>query len=131
MAPTFNAIGHAAADMAATLAFYRNLGLDIPAEADREPHAEVRLPNGMRLMWDTHELLKSIEPGWTPAPVPGGSLAFECADSAEVDAVYAEMVKAGHNGHREPWDAEWGQRYAVLRDPDGTTVDLYAWLPTE
>jgi len=129
MAPTFNAIGHAAADMAATLAFYRNLGLDIPAEADREPHAEVRLPNGMRLMWDTHELLRSIEPGWTPAPAPGGSLAFECADSAEVDAVYTEMVKAGHHGHREPWDAEWGQRYAVLRDPDGTTVDLYAWLP--
>jgi len=40
------------------------------------------------------------------------------------------MVKAGYDGHMEPWDAEWGQRYAALRDPDGTGVDLYAWLPT-
>ena len=30
MAPTFNAIGLAVADMSATLAFYRKLGLDIP-----------------------------------------------------------------------------------------------------
>ena len=36
------------------------------------------------------------------------------------------MVAAGHEGHREPWDAVWGQRYASLRDPDGTGVDLYA-----
>jgi uncharacterized glyoxalase superfamily protein PhnB len=130
MPPIFNAIGLAAADMATTLAFYRKLGLDIPAEADKEPHAEVRMLGGLRLMWDSHESLKSIHPGWTPSRDPGGSLAFECADSAEVDAVYAEMVRAGYDGHREPWDAEWGQRYALLRDPDGNEVDLYAWLPT-
>jgi uncharacterized glyoxalase superfamily protein PhnB len=128
MAPTFNAIGHAAADMAATLAFYRKLGLDIPAEADKEPHAEARLPGGVRLMWDTYESIASFEPGWTPPRDPGGSLAFECADAAEVDAVYAGMVQAGYEGRREPWDAFWGQRYAVLRDPDGNGVDLFAWV---
>ena len=26
----------------------------------------------------------------------------------------------------KPWDAFWGQRYAVLHDPDGHQVDLYA-----
>ena len=128
MAPTFNAIGHAAADMAATLAFYRKLGLEIPAEADHEPHAEAVLAGGIRLMWDTHELLKSLDPGWEPGP-PGGSLAFLCADAAEVDAVYAEMVDAGFTGSQKPWNAEWGQRYAVLKDPDGNGVDLFAWLP--
>jgi catechol 2,3-dioxygenase-like lactoylglutathione lyase family enzyme len=130
MAPTFNGIGHAAADMAATLAFYRKLGLDIPAGADQEPHAEALLPGGVRLMWDTYDTLKSFEPDWTPPKEPGGSLAFLCADAAEVAAVYADMVKAGYDGHHEPWNAEWGQRYAVLRDPDGNGVDLFAWLPS-
>jgi uncharacterized glyoxalase superfamily protein PhnB len=39
------------------------------------------------------------------------------------------MVAAGFSGHLEPWDAFWGQRYASLQDPDGTTVDLFAALP--
>ena len=41
------------------------------------------------------------------------------------------MVAAGFEGHLEPWDAFWGQRYATLRDPDGIGVDLYAALPDE
>jgi hypothetical protein len=32
----------------------------------------------------------------------------------------------GYEGHKPPWDAFWGQRYAVIRDPDGNTVDLFA-----
>jgi catechol 2,3-dioxygenase-like lactoylglutathione lyase family enzyme len=130
MAPTFNAIGHAAADLPTTLAFYRRLGLDIPAEADQEPHAEVELAGGVRLMWDTYETLRSFDPGFTPPTEPGGSIAFLCQDAAEVDAVYADMVGAGHHGEKEPWTADWGQRYAVLKDPDGNGVDLFAWLPT-
>ncbi|MFD1052454.1 VOC family protein [Kibdelosporangium lantanae] len=47
---------------------------------------------------------------------------------AEVDATYAAMVAAGYKGHREPWDAFWGMRYAVLHDPDGNGVDLHANL---
>ena len=36
----FDAIGMIASDMAATLAFYRMLGLDNSAEADTEGHVE-------------------------------------------------------------------------------------------
>jgi hypothetical protein len=28
----------------------------------------------------------------------------------------------------KPWDAFWGQRYAVVHDPDGNGVDLLAPL---
>jgi len=130
MAPTFDGIGLTVADMAASLAFYRNLGLDIPADADSAPHAEVTV-GGMRLMFDTYDTIRSFDPKWTPASGdPKVGLAFACADPAEVDAVYAEMTKAGYDGHLEPWDAVWGQRYAALRDPDGNSVDLYAPLPT-
>jgi hypothetical protein len=38
------------------------------------------------------------------------------------------MTGAGYDGHLEPFDAVWGQRYASLRDPDGTGVDLYSPL---
>ena len=125
MAPTFYAIGLAVADMSTALAFYRRLGLDIPPEADKEPHVNYELPGGHVLMWDTVETIQSIDPSWTP---PAGGhrvgLAFLCADAAEVDRTYADMVAAGYTGHKEPWDAFWGQRYAMLRDPDGNTVEL-------
>jgi len=128
MAPSFNAIGLVVADMAKSLAFYRGLGLDLPADADAAPHAEVRVA-GIRLMWDTEETIRSFDPGWSrPAGGPAAGLAFACADRAEVDRVYAAMTGAGHAGHLAPFDAPWGQRYASLRDPDGDGVDLYATL---
>lgn len=131
MAPTFNAIGLAVADMAAALAFYRGLGLDIPPEADKEPHVEVAVTGGFRLMFDTHETIRSFDPDFTPGTGwEGGGLAFRCTDPAEVDRVHSELVSAGHRSYKEPWDAFWGQRYAVLHDPDGNSVDLYAPLPT-
>ncbi len=81
----------------------------------------------MRLLFDTHDTIRSFDPDFTPRP--GGTPAFRCADPAEVDRTYAELVSAGHRSHREPWDAPWGQRYAIVLDPDGTTVDLFAPLP--
>ncbi|MFC1410552.1 VOC family protein [Streptacidiphilus sp. N1-12] len=129
MTPRFDLLGLVVADMPASLAFYRRLGLDLPAEADGEPHVETVLPGGLRLAWDTVEVILGIDPGWTP-PQGGtrASLAFRCDGPAEVDKVYAELTGAGHPGHKEPWDAFWGQRYAVVHDPDGNTVDLFAPL---
>ena len=56
------------------------------------------------------------------------SLALECASPAEVDEVYARVIEAGFEGEKEPWDAFWGQRYALLIDPDGVRINLYAAL---
>jgi catechol 2,3-dioxygenase-like lactoylglutathione lyase family enzyme len=127
--PRFDLIGLVVGDMAASLAFYRRLGLDLPAEADGEAHVETVLPGGLRVAWDTVEVIRSFDPGWTP-PQGGhrAALAFACADPAEVDKVYAELVQAGHEGHKEPWDAFWGMRYAIVHDPDGNAVDLFAPL---
>ena len=126
---TLNAFGIAVADMPRALAFYRALGLDIPPDADHEPHAEATLGGGVRLMFDTYETIRTFEPDWQP-PTGGArvSLAIECASPSEVDSTYTRMTAAGHTGHHEPWDAFWGQRYATLRDPDGNPVDLYAAL---
>ncbi|MFL6076236.1 MAG: VOC family protein [Mycobacteriales bacterium] len=119
-------IGMAVEDMGRSLAFYRRLGLDIPAEADREPHVDVTLPGGLLLVWDTWAEIRRFDPERQP---PGGgsrmSLAFRCDTPEQVDAVHAELVAAGYRSRLEPWDAFWGQRYAVVYDPDGNTADLF------
>lgn len=129
MTARFDAIGLVVEDMGRSLAFYRRLGLEIPAAADTEGHVEATQPGGIRLLWDTVETVRSFDPEWTP---PSGGqrigLAFACDGPADVDRIYAELVGAGYEGHREPWDAFWGQRYAQVRDPDGIGVDLFARL---
>jgi catechol 2,3-dioxygenase-like lactoylglutathione lyase family enzyme len=129
IAPRIDLIGLVVADMAASLAFYRRLGLDLPAAADGQPHVEVTLPGGLRLAWDTVETVRSFDPGWAPATGSRVSLAFDCGAPERVDAVYAELTAAGHPGHLKPWDAFWGQRYAAVLDPDGNGVDLFAAAP--
>lgn len=122
-------IGLVVEDMAASLAFYRQLGLDVPPEADSEGHVEAQLSGGLRLGWDTVEIVQSFDPDWTK---PSGGhrigLAFLCDAPADVDATYTGLVEQGYRGHKEPWDAFWGQRYAIVLDPDGNDVALFAAL---
>lgn len=127
MTVRLDAIGMVVTDMAATLAFYRELGLDIPEAADDQPHVEATLPGGLRVMWDTVDTILSFDPDWRPPT--GGSrmgLAFLCDDPSEVDTAYQRLVDLGYHGHKAPWDAVWGQRYAVVDDPDGNDVSLFA-----
>lgn len=129
MTPKFEMIGLVVEDMAASLAFYRRLGLDVPPEMDGEAHVEATLGGGLRFGWDTVAVVRSFDPEWAK-PVGGNSvgLAFRCDGPAEVDKVHAELVAAGYRSHNEPWDAFWGQRYASLLDPDDNVVDLFAAL---
>ncbi|CAO5254214.1 VOC family protein [Frankia sp. AgKG'84/4] len=131
MTIAFNLIGLVVSDMSRSLAFYRLLGLKVPQGAESEPHVEVNLPGGLRIAFDTEATIRSFDPDWTPGTGGPGrvGLAFACADPAEVDAAYANLLAAGHTGHLKPWDAFWGQRYATVFDPDGNHVDLYAPLP--
>jgi catechol 2,3-dioxygenase-like lactoylglutathione lyase family enzyme len=120
-------IGIIVDDMARSLAFYRRLGLEIPPDADSQPHVEVSLPGGLRLAWDTVDTIRSFDPDWTP---PSGGhrigLSFRVDTPVAVDDAFADMVGAGYRSHKAPWDAFWGQRYAIILDPDGNAVDLFA-----
>lgn len=129
MAPRFDVFGIVVSDLAASLSFYRRLGLDIPDVQPGEDHVEVALPGGLRLAFDTADNVRSFHPQWSPATGgPRTSLAFACDSPAEVDRTYADLVAAGYTGAKEPWDAFWGMRYALLHDPDGNGVDLFARL---
>jgi uncharacterized glyoxalase superfamily protein PhnB len=122
-----NAIGIVSSDLAASIAFYRLLGVDFPE--DGEGHIEATLPSGVRLMLDDEEVIRSFRPDWKRETGNQLALAFECSSPAEVDELYGRAKDAGFNAEKEPWDAFWGQRYAQLRDPDGVPVELFAPLP--
>ena len=122
-------IGIVVADMGKALAFYRMLGVAVPAGADDQPHVEAMLPGGLRLAFDTEATIVSFHPEWKGGTGGRVGLAFALPDAAAVDAAYAQLVEAGHRSELAPFDAFWGQRYATVLDPDGTGVDLFAPLP--
>jgi uncharacterized glyoxalase superfamily protein PhnB len=120
-------LGIVVKEMPASLKFYRLLGLDIPAEADSEGHVEYVLPGGFRIAWDTLEVIHSFNDHWDDNPTGHRmGFAFKCDSPAEVDTLYEKVVTAGYASHKPPWDAFWGQRYAVVIDPDGNLIDLFA-----
>ena len=125
---TLDALGIVSRDIPESCRFYRTLGIDVPEPAQGDDHFEVTLPNGLRLMWDTEELIRQLDPEWKRPEGHGMALAFECKDAAVVNETYARLTGAGFSGKKEPYDAFWGQRYANLADPDGNVVDLFAPL---
>jgi uncharacterized glyoxalase superfamily protein PhnB len=123
------AIGIVSGDIAASCRFYRAVGVDVAEPGEADDHFETTLPSGLRLMFDTEELIRKLDPEWErPSQGHAMALAFECTSAAEVDDTYGKVVGAGFTGKTEPFDAFWGQRYATVVDPDGNAVDLFAPL---
>ncbi len=114
--PQLNAVGIVVSDMARSIRFYRLVGLDVP-EAPDEGHVDTFLPNDVRFMLDTEDVVRSFRPEWTRETGNQLGLAFECASPGEVDDVYARVTAAGFHGEKEPWDAFWG---AAIRAASGS-----------
>ncbi|MGH3105284.1 MAG: VOC family protein [Gaiellaceae bacterium] len=130
MGAELQAIGMVTHDLAESCRFYRTIGLDVPEPDADDPHGhfEITLPSGLRLMWDTEDMIRQIFPDWTAPVGQRVALAFGCGDAEGVDSTYRRVIEAGFSGATEPWDAFWGQRYAQVLDPDGNKVDLFAPL---
>jgi catechol 2,3-dioxygenase-like lactoylglutathione lyase family enzyme len=130
-APVFDQLNLVVRDMDAALAFYRRLGLHVPDGAiyrthSGAHHAEITMPNGCRLEFDSTALAKAYNAGWRDS---GGSahcvvLGFSLPSRKAVDARYAELTSVGYRGRQPPYDTFWGARYAVIEDPDGNHVGL-------
>jgi uncharacterized glyoxalase superfamily protein PhnB len=125
--PQLDAIGIVCSDLMRTRAFYGLLGVEF---GEGDDHVEATLPNGLRLMWDTVEMMRKLDPEWTQPQGHAIALAFECDSPKDVNETYARVTQAGFQGKTEPFDAFWGQRYATLLDPDGNAIDLFAALDT-
>ena len=118
------------ADVLASVAFYRTVGLTIAddtiyAQDGVGHHVSVKMANGVTLDIDSVELTRRYDPSVDGAPVAGRTLlSFATADRPAVDALHVAVVAAGHRSHLAPFDAFWGARYAVVLDPDGNRVGI-------
>ena len=121
-------VGIVVKDIPRAITFYRLVGLAFPDAAEGEDYVEVKTPNGYRISLNAESMVKEHSPDWKRPVGQRLELAFLCGSPKEVDEAYDKIVAAGHEGVKAPWDAFWGQRYAIVADPDGTHISLFAPL---
>ena len=124
---SLDAIGIVCKDLKKSIRFYEILGVDLK-EAGGPDHLEGVTPSGVRIMLDSAELVKKINPDWKEAVGCGVILCFKQASPKEVDALFTQVEASGFKSVKAPWDAFWGQRYSSVQDPDGNQIDLFAAL---
>ena len=123
-----DAISVTSTNLKKTVEFYSLLGFTFPPFEDDEKHIEPHTELGhVRLMIDSADLIETII-GHTPMPANHSSFAVLCNTPQEVDTITSKITASGFAVVKEPWDAFWGQRYAIVKDPDGYMVDLFAPL---
>ncbi len=101
-------------DMAAAVGFYRALGFDLAYGGGEAAFTSFRCGSGhLNLIAQPPECRWS----WW-----GRVILYH----DDVDGLYARAVAAGLQPEAPPRDAEWGERYFHLRDPDGHELS-FAW----
>jgi catechol 2,3-dioxygenase-like lactoylglutathione lyase family enzyme len=119
------------ADLERSRAFYEQLGIAFRArsrngagsgEAWVSTNAGITVvlhSTGFASWWDET----------APQPSAGGPQVDLELDSVEsLEATVAGLGTAGATTIKQPTDMPWGQRFAIVLDPDGHRVGLKAWL---
>lgn len=123
---SLNAIGICCKDIDQTIKFYNMLGINFKELG--EGHFEGLTTGGLRIMLDSFELMKRINPQWEEPKVSGITLCFLQESPLQVDELYNKISIEKFESVKEPWDAFWGQRYASVKDPNGNQIDIFATL---
>lgn len=110
-------------DLDASIAFYRELGLDVPEPTTGRPVVIHRMGSGVSLLLTT-SFAATHDPAWSrPAGGYQQLLEFYVGENAAVDEKWAELVAAGHPGRMPPTQTA-GPYAAMVDDPDGNVVLL-------
>ena len=107
MIEAISAITLATHDMARAARFYAALGFDLAYGGEATAFTTFRAGPGY---------LNLIAAGDDKRWSWWGRIIFHVDD---VDAIYARALAAGFSPSTTPRDAEWGERYFHLSDPDG------------
>jgi uncharacterized glyoxalase superfamily protein PhnB len=124
---SLDAIGIASRNTALSVEFYSLLGVELTQKGGPE-HFEGVTGSGVRIMLDSVDLLKQINPSWNATTGSGITLCFVQESAKAVDALCNKILAAGFKSAKAPWDAFWGPRYSSVLDPDGNQIDLFATL---
>ncbi|HKU96506.1 MAG TPA: VOC family protein [Vineibacter sp.] len=107
MIESISAITLGTHDMRRAVQFYRSLGFDIAHGGEAAAFTSMRVGAG-----HLNLIAQPAERTWSW----WGRVIFYVDD---VDAMHARAVAAGLRPHAAPRDAEWGERFFHLTDPDG------------
>lgn len=109
--PALNQFTLPATDYAASVAFYKQMGLTLIVDSPENGYARFEAANGVTL---------SIHVGDGAA---GGAVTY--LESGALDAWVAYLARRGVRFDQMPRDEEWGWREARLTDPAGNRLCLY------
>ncbi len=118
MIEAISAVTLATHNMCRAARFYVSLGFEISYGGETASFTSFRAGAGYLNL-----IAQPAEKRWSW----WGRIIFHVAD---VDALYERAVAAGHRPSTQPRDAEWGERYFHLTDPDGHELS-FARLLTE
>ena len=114
MIEAISAVTLATHDMARAVRFYRMLGFEIVHGGEGAAFTSFRAGNSFLNL-----VLQPAARTWNW----WGRVIFYHRD---VDALYRSVVEAGYRPNTAPRDAEWGERFFHLTDPDGHELS-FAW----
>ena len=139
--PIFNQLNIVSGNVAASIEFYRRLGVEIPqASVWRTQtgvhHASTKdaaNENALDLEFDSIAFARIWNAGWSGRDDLRGRMVigFQVPSRDNVDALYADLTGAGYAGLQAPYDAFWGSRYTVVEDPDGVAVGFMSPVAEE
>src|SRR5690242_14252336 len=110
-------------DLAATIAFYRLLGVDLPDPAPDRPVLVHRMGSGVSLVF-TESFASRYDPEWSrPDSGYQQMMEFFLGEDREVDTCFQRLVDAGYRGRMAPTQTA-GPYAAMVDDPDGNVVLL-------
>lgn len=130
MSARFGQVNLFVADMAASVAFYRLLELEVPDPFEwpvgsHAQHVEVGSGEDCYLALDNHAQARIWNKLFDPGRGKGNAVVGLLVDArGDVDRLYHRVKAAGHAVGQEPYDAFFGSRYAIVFDPDGNQVGL-------
>jgi len=107
MIECISAVTLATHDMARAVRFYRMLGFEVIYGGDSAAFTSFRAGTGYLNL-----IAQPAERKWSW----WGRVIFYHSD---VDSVHAEVIAAGYRADTAPRDAEWGERFFHVTDPDG------------
>ena len=111
-----SAITLATGDMSRAVRFYRSLGFDLLYGGEKASFTSFTVGPGFLNL-----VAQSTERGWW------GRVIFHVSD---VDAMHRRALDSGLEPDTSPRDAEWGERYFHITDPDGHELSFARPLST-
>jgi hydroxymethylpyrimidine/phosphomethylpyrimidine kinase len=134
--PALNQITLPASDYAASVAFYKQMGLTQIVDSPVNGYARFEAANGVTLSIHVSPsrsregLGEGVSDGTSPPPTPPASGRGEddvvtYLESGALDAWVAYLARRGVRFEQMPQDEEWGWREARLSDPAGNRLCLY------